>query len=106
MVPGGLALDELVEANTEHPRDELEECEPPPFAGLAKIRRKRLGAFRRLVPPPIVFVAERRRKAFFRLATRYIARERLARNHRRQDAAFWARALEALDLRIGPAGFG
>ena len=98
-----LALDELVEADPEHPGDELEEAKAPAFAALPEIGGERFGSLGRLVPAPVIFVAQRRREAFLVLAARDVACERLAGSDRGKHAAFGPGPLEAFDLLVGPA---
>ncbi len=89
-----LALDELVEADAEHPRDELQECEALAVAKFTKIGRERFGALLRLVSATVKFVPERRREALLLLAAGDVARERFSARHRGKHAAFRPRPLE------------
>ena len=74
---------------------------PSPVA--AQVGGERLGALAVGRAAPVVFVPQRRREAFLRLAAGHVAGERLAVDDRGEDAAFRANPLEGLDLGIGPA---
>src|SRR5438105_1239861 len=106
MPPGLLAPDQLVEADAEHARDQLQESEALTLPPLAEIRCQRLRALVRLMPAPVIFVAQCRREAFLVLTPRHVARERFAPHDGREHASLRPRALEAFNLLIGPARLG
>jgi hypothetical protein len=98
-------LDEIVEADAQHPGDELEKTQPPPVAVLAQVGGERFYALSGRPAATVVFLPEGRREAFLVLAPGHLARERLARADGRQHAAFGVGALEGVDLGVGPARF-
>src|SRR5438067_11486057 len=102
MAPRLLAPHQLVEADPEHARNELEERRPLAFARLAKVGRERFGALARLVAAPIIFEAQRRRETFLAFVAGHLARERLAGGDRGEHAPFRTRPLEAFDFGIRP----
>ncbi|MGH6659409.1 MAG: hypothetical protein ACREBM_07140, partial [Sphingomicrobium sp.] len=102
MALGGFALDQIVEPDPEHPRDQLEEAHSPAIAAVAQIGGERLGALAGRAPATVVFLAQGRGKAFLVFATRDFARERLPGGDRGKDTAVGAAALERGDFGVGP----
>ena len=102
MALGRLALDQFVEPDAEHPRDQLEKAHPPAVAAVAQIGGERLGALARRAAAAVVFLAQRGREAFLVLAAGHVARERLPGGNRSQDAAVGTALLERVDFGIGP----
>ena len=99
----GLALDEVVEPDSEHSGDELEEAQAAAVAFLAQVGGERLRPLARGPAAAVVALAQRGGEAFLMLAARDVAREGLARGDRGEHAAIGPSALEQLDLGIGPA---
>src|SRR5689334_10312279 len=101
-----LALHQLVEANSEHPGNDFEEADPPAAFPFAKVGGEGLRLLARRSAAPIVFGDERGREAFLRFAAWDVAGERLARDHRGDNAAFRMDPLEGLDLHVDPFRLG
>jgi hypothetical protein len=100
-----IAPDEVVEAESEHSGDELQEAHAPAMGASAQIRSERFGALRRRASPPIVLIPQCSGEAFFMLAAGDFAGERFAVDDGCKYATFGPQPLECLDLRIGPPGF-
>ena len=79
--PGRVALNEFIETDSEHSRDELEEARAPVVGAAAQVGRKRLGPLGGPMAAPIVFVAECGRETFLVFPAR-ACRSRTARRTR------------------------
>ena len=100
---GGVALDKVVQANAGHSCDELQKPIAPAIPRVAQIGGQWFGHLPGRPAAPVVMGAQRRRQAFFRLASRDVAGERRPVDDGGQHAAIGPEPLEGIDLGIDPA---
>src|SRR6185369_10140759 len=86
MAPRRFALDQVVEADTQHPGDELQERKSLALAVGPEIRRQGLCALGRRPAAAIELLPEGRRKALLVFPPGNLARERLAADNRGKHA--------------------